>query len=64
MTKLSVSLHEAEAISGLSSVTLRRMAKRGKLKVARIGRRIVIPMRELEKLLRPGAVSETGRKKE
>jgi hypothetical protein len=39
------------------------MVKLGKLKAARVGRRILIPVSELEKLVKPGATSGTGRKK-
>jgi hypothetical protein len=34
-----------------------------KIKAARVGRRVLIPVTELEKLVKPGAVSGTGRKK-
>lgn len=36
--------------------------KGGKIKSARVGRRLLIPISELEKLVKPGAVSETGGK--
>jgi excisionase family DNA binding protein len=38
------------------------MVKSGRLQAVRVGRRILIPISELEKLMKPGAVSQTGRK--
>lgn len=58
--KLSVSFDGAEELTGVSQYTFRKMVREGKLRVARIGRRIVIPMSELKRLLEPGAVSETS----
>ena len=63
MTKLSVGLHEAQEITGLSNVTLRRLVKGGKIRAVRVGRRILFPLSELERLTKPGAISGTGRKK-
>jgi excisionase family DNA binding protein len=51
--KLGVSLDEAAKLTSVSVFTLRRQIKRGNLKVARVGRRLVIPVSELEKLLKP-----------
>jgi excisionase family DNA binding protein len=53
MEKLGVSLDEAAKLTSVSTFTLRRQIKRGNLKVARIGRRLVIPLSELEKLIQP-----------
>jgi excisionase family DNA binding protein len=53
MEKLGVSLDEAAKLTSVSAFTLRRQIKCGTLKVARIGRRLVIPVSELEKLVRP-----------
>lgn len=53
MEKLGVSLDEAAKLTSVSAFTLRRQIKRGNLKVARVGRRLVIPVTELEKLVRP-----------
>lgn len=53
MEKLSVSLAEAEEITSISRFTLRRQIKQGLLRTARVGRRLVIPMTELQKLVRP-----------
>ena len=57
MEKLTVSLDEAEKLTSISRFTLRRQIKRGNLKVARVGRRLVIPLSELEKLVRPSRSS-------
>jgi excisionase family DNA binding protein len=61
MKKLSVGLQEAQEMTGISHFTFRRMVKQRKIKAARVGRRLLIPVSELEKLVKPGAVSETGR---
>lgn len=53
MEKLSVSLAEAEELTSISRFTIRRQIKLGVLNVARVGRRLVIPVAELEKLVRP-----------
>jgi excisionase family DNA binding protein len=57
MEKLGVSLDEAAKLTSVSAFTLRRQIKRGNLKVARIGRRVVIPLSELEKLVNPAGDS-------
>ena len=57
MEKLGVSLDEAAKMTSVSAFTLRRQIKRGNLKVVRVGRRLVIPISELEKLMRPVAQS-------
>jgi excisionase family DNA binding protein len=63
MTKLSVGLQEAQEMTGISHFTFRRMVKNRKIKAVRVGRRLLIPVSELEKLVKPGTVSGTGRKK-
>jgi excisionase family DNA binding protein len=63
MTKLSVGLQEAQELTGISHFTFRRMVRLGKIKAVRVGRRVLIPVSELEKLVNPGATSATGRKK-
>lgn len=55
MTKLSVGLEEAQEITGISSHTFRKLVRNRKIKAARVGRRILIPISELKKLVRPGA---------
>ena len=63
MVKLSVGLQEAQEMTGVSHFTFRRMVKNGKIRAVRVGRRLLIPITELEKLVKPGAISSTGRKK-
>jgi len=55
MTKLSVGLEQAEEMTGISHHTFRKLVRKGKIKAARVGRRIVIPIGELERLVKPGA---------
>jgi excisionase family DNA binding protein len=55
--RLGLSLAEAEERTGVSRYTLRRMILEGTLKAARFRRRIVIPTKELENLLKPAAVA-------
>jgi excisionase family DNA binding protein len=55
MEKMSVGLQEAGQLTGLSQHTFRKLVHKGKIKAARVGRRILIPVRELEKLTKPGA---------
>ncbi len=60
MTKLSVGLEEAQEVTGLSQHLLRKMVVRGTLKAARVGRRILIPLSELERIVKPGAITPTS----
>jgi excisionase family DNA binding protein len=60
MVALTVSFEEAEKATGVSKFTLRKFAKTGRLNVVRVGRRVVIPVSELEKMFSPGAVSTLG----
>lgn len=53
MERIGFSLDEAAKLTSVSTFTLRRQIKCGNLKVARVGRRLVIPISELEKLVRP-----------
>ena len=57
MVALTVSFEEAEKATGVSRFTLRKFAKSGRLKVVRVGRRVVVPIAELERMFAPGAVS-------
>jgi excisionase family DNA binding protein len=59
--QLSVGLEAAGHMVGLSQTTLRRMIRRGELRAARAGRRILIPVSQLRRLARPGATTGTGR---
>jgi excisionase family DNA binding protein len=57
MEKMAVGLDEAAKMTSVSRFTLRRQIKRGVIKVARVGRRLVIPISELEKLVSPSVSS-------
>jgi hypothetical protein len=61
MQKLSVSLAEAEEMTSISRFTLRRQIKRGLLITGRVGRRLVIPVVELEKLIRTAGAADCKR---
>lgn len=49
--RLSYTLQEACAVTGLSESTFRRRAKEGKLRFHRVGGRVVIPADELRRLV-------------
>jgi excisionase family DNA binding protein len=51
MEKICVSLDEAAKLTSISRFTLRRQIEKGALKVTRVGRRLVIPLAELERLV-------------
>jgi hypothetical protein len=57
MTTLTVDFEKAEEMTGVSRFTLRKYVKTGRLKVVRVGRRVVVPVCELERMFAPGAVS-------
>jgi excisionase family DNA binding protein len=64
MDRIAVSLAEAEELISISRFTLARKIKSGSLKASRIGRRIVIPITELEKLISLGRSGDAnGRQK-
>jgi excisionase family DNA binding protein len=53
--KLAVDAREAARLTSLSVFTIRRRIKGGDLQAVRVGRRILIPVHALEKLVRHGA---------
>ena len=55
MEKLSVGLAEAAELLSVSIFTIRRAVKRGELRVTKVGRRSVIPISELHRMLHPTA---------
>ena len=55
MNRLAVSLPEAAAALGISASHARRQARAGKIPVVRFGARMVVPVAELERLLKVGA---------
>ena len=57
MNALSVDFETAEEMTGVSRFTLKKYVKTGRLKVVRVGRRVVVPISELERMFAPGAVS-------
>ena len=61
MEPLAVDLQEASKLVGVSKYTLRAYVRRGWLKATRCGRRIVIPMTELKRLVEDGAPVALGR---
>ena len=54
--RIGYSLDEAATATGLSRSTLKRLEREGKLFASLIRRRKVIPVEELERLVREGAV--------
>jgi excisionase family DNA binding protein len=55
MTQLSVGLEEAQTLTGISTHTWRKLVKEGKVRAARVGRRILIPTSELQRVTSPDA---------
>jgi excisionase family DNA binding protein len=55
---LAVSFEEAERLVGLSRFTLRRYAHQGKLGATKCGRRWIVPVVELDRLVREGVSRE------
>lgn len=59
MEKLYVGINEAANLTSVSAFTIRRQIKQGKLQIARIGRRVVIPVGELTKLAPPAQIADS-----
>jgi excisionase family DNA binding protein len=53
MEPMAVSLKQAAEMLSVSTFTLRRMIKRKAIRTTNISRRVVIPMTELRRLVRP-----------
>lgn len=53
--RVTVSAHEAAQRLGLSGRTVDRMIADGRLEVVRVGRRVLVPMSELERIGRTAA---------
>lgn len=49
---IAVSVSRAAALVGVSRATIRTYAKSGRLRVARFGRRVIVPINALEQLVR------------
>ena len=59
MTKLMVGVQEAAEMTGISRFTVAKMARLGRIKTVRVGRRVLVPVVELERLAKSGAPSGT-----
>jgi excisionase family DNA binding protein len=55
MERLAVDVREAARLTSLSAFTIRRRVKSGELRAVRVGRRVLIPVDALQKLVRDGA---------
>lgn len=49
---IAVSVSRAATLVGVSRATIRVYAKTGRLRVARLGRRVIVPINALEQLVR------------
>jgi excisionase family DNA binding protein len=49
---IAVSVKRAATLIGVSPATIRERVKSGQLRVARLGRRVIVPMNSLEQLVR------------
>jgi excisionase family DNA binding protein len=56
-TPKAVNITEGARLLGISPVTLRLYAANGKIRVVRIGRRILVPMESIEKVLKEGVTN-------
>ncbi len=61
--KISYGYGDAEEATGISRHQWRHLAKLGKVRVARVGRRVLIPRSELERITAAGAVLTTTKSK-
>ena len=52
MEPLAVDVREAARLTAVSPYTIRRYIQRGTLRAVRIGRRVLVPFDELERLVR------------
>jgi len=59
-TPLAVSLEDACVMTALSIYTIRKEIKAGRLKTTRVGRRVLVPVRELERFVNGGPQADTG----
>jgi excisionase family DNA binding protein len=57
--RLAYPIPEAAVLLGVSSRSIRYLIKTGKLGFARVGRRVLIPQPELERLIRQASVKAT-----
>jgi excisionase family DNA binding protein len=57
MERLAYSVREAAAALGVSSRTIVREIQRGHLRAARVGKRVLVPQSELERLISEGCTT-------
>ena len=60
MQQLLIGIQEAAAAIGLSPWTVRAYVRQGRIRGVRIGRRVLIEPRELERLVESGHITEEG----
>jgi len=60
MDAMAFDVSTAAKITGLSEHTLRQYVRKGWLRVTRCGRRVLIPVESLEKLVREGVPSRSA----
>ncbi len=58
MEPLAVDIKEAARLTSLSPHTIRWYARTGRIRSVRCGRRIIIPLAELERLAREGVPTQ------
>jgi excisionase family DNA binding protein len=56
---LAVTVGRAASLIGVSRSTIRTYAKSGKLRVGRLGRRVIVPLESLEELVRESTVTQS-----
>lgn len=54
MERISVGIDEAAQLVGLSKYTIRAYERKGLIKATRIGKRVLIPAAELERIVMEG----------
>ncbi len=54
MEPLAVDVREAARLTSLSPYTIRRYIRKGRIRAVRVGRRVLVPVAELERLARQG----------
>jgi excisionase family DNA binding protein len=52
LEKKLVSLTEAAAVAGVSYSMMRKLVKQGKIRTVRVGKRLMVPEAEIEKLVK------------
>ena len=53
--RMAVSIQEAAGMISIGANTLRRHIKRGRIRASKVGRRVLIQVKELERFLNEGA---------